>query len=310
MRLFLFLLIMEMNFLFGETLGVLKEVMKPGRITVSGQEVYISDEKKIKVFSLKDLKLIREIGRAGEGPGEFDVDPRVRVFEDKLFASTTSKILWFKRNGELIKEIRTSVLIRPAPVKENYIAGHLQIPDYFVDLYDNNFKKIKTIYQSRDPEITKMKINPLFAYLVQFDVAEGKIFLHKGEKGFFLEVLDDKGEKIYEIKKDYPKVKFENWFKEKFLEDLKGGPVSIKERLVFPDYFPPVQAMIIRDGKIHLKTFKKKSNEFEFIVLTLKGDEVKKLFLPDAELWTIDGGFYYWLEFNENEEYALNRKKI
>ncbi len=87
---------------------------------------------------------------------------------------------------------------------------------------------------------------------------------------------------------------------------------EIEERLVFPDpeHFPPVQSMIIKDGKIYLKTFKKKGNEFEFIVLNLKGDEVKKLFLPDAEIWTIDSNYYYWLDFNENEEYVLNRKKI
>ncbi len=63
MRSFLLLLVITINFIYGESLGVLKEVMKPSRITVSGQEVYISDDKKIKVISLKDLKLIREIGK-------------------------------------------------------------------------------------------------------------------------------------------------------------------------------------------------------------------------------------------------------
>lgn len=312
MRVILLLLIIAVNFLYGENLGVLKEVMKPSRLTVSGQEVYISDEKKIKVFSLKDLKLIREIGRAGEGPGEFNIDPRVRVSDDKLFAATSTKILWLKKNGELIKEIRIPVLIRTAPVKENYVAGNLQIPDYFVELYDSNFKKVKTLYQHKDPELIKMKLNPLFAYLIQFDVSEGKIFLHKGENGFFFEVLDDKGEKIYEIKKDYKKIKFENWFKEKFLENMKGTITTkdFEERVVFPDYFPPVQSMIVKDGKIYLKTFKKKENEFEFIVLTIKGNEVKKVFLPDAEIWTIDSDFYYWLDFNEKEEYFLSREKI
>ncbi len=80
----------------------------------------------------------------------------------------------------MIKEIRIPVLVRTAPVNKNYVAGKLQIPDYFVELSDNNFKKLKTLYQFKDPELIKMKLNPLFAPLSQFDVAEGKIFIHEG----------------------------------------------------------------------------------------------------------------------------------
>lgn len=52
------------------------ELMQPVRITIDGDEMFVVDGRsKIEVYSISDQKLLREISKSGQGPGEFQRQP-------------------------------------------------------------------------------------------------------------------------------------------------------------------------------------------------------------------------------------------
>ncbi len=67
------LLIFSLNVFFvsGEKRTSFDNVFKPRNFVVEGNDLYIVDGGVIKYFSMKDFKFIRQIGKKGEGPGEF-----------------------------------------------------------------------------------------------------------------------------------------------------------------------------------------------------------------------------------------------
>lgn len=61
--------------LFGERLGTLPEVLKPQMIRVFQNHLYVVEGHKIFHYSLPDLNFLGPIGKEGEDPGEFQLDP-------------------------------------------------------------------------------------------------------------------------------------------------------------------------------------------------------------------------------------------
>lgn len=49
---------------------------------------------------------------------------------------------------------------------------------------------------------------------------------------------------------------------------------------MFPDYFPAVKRILIRDQLLYVLTFKKQDNRYEFFIFDLEGKLLKKSFVP------------------------------
>jgi hypothetical protein len=60
----------------------------------------------------KDLNLLKKFGKTGEGPGELKVYPdfsnMIKVFPDHIIAVSIDKMLYYSREGRLLKEQKTS----------------------------------------------------------------------------------------------------------------------------------------------------------------------------------------------------------
>ena len=100
---FLLIIFFCLSFLPARKLGELREVLEPDMIDVYGNELYVLEKATVFVYSLKNLKLIRKIGKAGEGPGELKVTqflPNcITVYSEFIFAECFDKIIFLKKMG-------------------------------------------------------------------------------------------------------------------------------------------------------------------------------------------------------------------
>ncbi len=304
----LFVLFLPLS-IFSEELGKLEGIISPSLIYVNGNRVFVSDDYKIKIFSMKGLTFIKEVGRKGEGPGEFNISPRLFLLKDSIFAWTTRKILLLSKDGEILKETRLPITpFKILPIKENFVVFIMEEGFYKIKLLDREFKKIKDILQHKI-EFTMDKFNP-FQGIMNFEIYDERIVVGKGEENF-LTIFDEKGNELKTVKINLPRFKIEEQDKKEMEEEFKkfGLPSNIK--LKFPEYFPLFNVFTLENNKIYSRTFKREGNKSLWVVCDMKGKEIKMIFLPHGETGAIKDGYYYWLEFNESkEEFILNRLKI
>jgi len=85
----------------------LPELTNPAGIVVEDDQIYITQFPNIFIYALKDFKLKKTFGIRGEGPAEFKGYARISVYSDYIFVNSIGKILFFTREGEYIKELKS-----------------------------------------------------------------------------------------------------------------------------------------------------------------------------------------------------------
>jgi hypothetical protein len=160
--------------------------------------------------------------------------------------------------------------------------------------------------------------------------------VEESAKGFIIEVFDFKGQKLYQIERKYEKIKITDEDKNNIIENFKndphiqrqakqlGGWDALKKtiRFDFPDFFPPIQNFEISNNKIYIQTFKTRDKGEEYIIMDMKGNIQKTVFIPGfkkpsvmskllgVKLSTIKNDKIYYLEENEEEEWELHVEEI
>jgi len=343
---FLSLVFVLAGFIFPARVGVLTEVMKPDTIAVSGDNLYVVEGAAVYIYSLKDLRFVKKFGKQGDGPGEvnaFNGFPnKIDISPRHILIDSPTKLAYFSLDGEYIKEKRktTPVVIGYVSMGDNFVVRKLEQgadkKTYScICIVDPDFKEVKELYrhlwmqQGNPPATTTIDMIMDFAI---YNVYENKIFVDESDNGFHIEVFDDKGNKLYKIEKDYQEIKVtakdreeaENRFREdpfiKAQEARLGGWNQLKAlfSMNFPDTFPPIRDMAVSDGKIYVQTYKKMDGKDEYLVMDLKGNLIKRAYVPafentpmlarmmGAKLHVIKGGKLVYLEENiDDEEWEL-----
>ncbi|MCP5108369.1 MAG: hypothetical protein GY950_33590 [bacterium] len=319
---------------FSAKLGTLNDVLKPEMIRVSENQFFVVQGAKIFNYSLPDLKLIRTIGKRGEGPGELITSPlwfnTVTVRPGSLFVDGFKKVIYFSRDGKLIKETRKAVARRQVfPIGKNFIVLNQtykeeNIQYQVMDLYDSSFQKIKELCRQESSIQTPKKMTDLPADSMDFSIWDDKIFVEKSPMGFVIDVYDGNGNKLYQIKKEIGKTPFTAKHKEDAIRTFKED-AFVKEMgfenfkrtfsdLRFLDFFPVIQSIDVSNNRIFIRTFKRKNGKEECIVMDLKGKVLKQKYLSRVEnapflahflgirYYTIHDNKFYYLSENEDEE--------
>lgn len=123
---FLVFVLFGFSTLRAEKIADLKDVMEPASIRIDGNSVYIPDRSVIHFYTLEPLALIKSFGMRGEGPGEFNSTPHVKIYEDGLFLNCSGKIMQYTREGEFVHQtklpFRLFYFYYPLlKVEENYV---------------------------------------------------------------------------------------------------------------------------------------------------------------------------------------------
>jgi hypothetical protein len=328
----------------GEKIGALTEVLKPGSIEVSKDRLYVVEGATFYVYSLKDLGLITTFGKSGEGPGELKVVPmfsnRIKALHDKLFAEGMSKVIFFSKDATLLREIRKKggfTTFKVMPIKENFAAVRMLNPTekdkkYYLalSLLDPEMNVKKILYKQEFPEREKDII--MVTDSIHFEVYKDKLYVEESERGFLIEVFDSKGDKLFEIKKNFTRQTLTEKDKAAILKNFKednfvrmmvkgaGGWENFKTTVnfIYPDTFPPIQDITVTDDKLYVSTYNnnKKGDKVKYIVMDLKGNIISTPYMPvprdssflaktfgrDNRFYGITNGKFYYLMENEDDE--------
>jgi hypothetical protein len=349
------IVLMCVSYGFTVKLGVLPEIMKPGMIDVQGNELFIMEGATINVYSLKDLSFIKKFGKRGEGPGELKVRPGWRntiiAYPDHILAECNDKIIFFSKQGKLLKEKRKSELAALfIPVgkyfvaKRYYMDAKTRLQYMRIVLFDQELKEIKELYrqkwfqQLRPNKFSRESFEiRLFSDYTNFTVFDDKIFIEESPKGFFIEVFDSEGKKLYQIEKEYEKIKVTDVHKKaavaELRQDEKTGRMtkmvgSWNELLkymnvLFPEFKPAIDDFFVRDNKIYVQTFSQKDNKIKYIITDLDGKFLDEVYLPitrkpgseerlqGARFHVINHNkLYYLVENEDSEEWELHVEEI
>ncbi len=317
-----FFLILCAVILYAEKVAEFPELMQPVRITIDGNEMYIVDGRtKIEVYSVSEQKLLREISKSGQGPGEFRYLPFLKIFPDSVFLGAYNKIMIFSKDGKLTEEKRLYPITKAFPVEDNYVSfgTEREGEDIYrtVNLLGPDLRKKKELHRHLRIR-RKGGINPIQDYM-DFDTPGDKIFIADSREGFVIEVFDSSGEKQYTINKEVKKNRITNEFKTAYVEQLTSRPggqgqewkVAIDRwGAEYDRFFPDIREFQVADDKIYVQTYRTEQGKTEFVVMDLEGNSSKSVFLPlyeegslvDKHVYSFSNGNYFYLKYNDNKE--------
>jgi len=323
---------------FSEKLAELPSLNDPTNILIDGNELYIFDPIVMKVFSMKDFRLLRQFGKKGEGPGEMiphpEMPPNIEILKDSIKICPDRKMLYFSKKGEYIKESRIPFMASQiitfgdifAVVKivTNSKGEQLIAVTYF----SKDMKEIKVVYTRKreTPEkLGKMEIPTNLLYIRAY---KDKLYVVDQVKNFRIDVFDKKGNPLKPIEIDYEKIKVTDEYKTSIFDWMKTQkwfntmPPDFKSMFTFASYLPAIKNFMIIEDKIYVQTSKEKDNKAEFYIFDLNGKVLKHTFIPidltigkiiesaDA-YYTFKGNKCYFLVDNyENEVWELHSVDI
>jgi hypothetical protein len=306
----------------------LPDLVKPRHIAVDENQMYVTQGATVFIYSLKDFKLIKKFGKEGEGPQEFK--RRITFLDvqtEYLFLISAGKVSYFTKNGTFKKEFRTlSPEMKLKPLGKNFVAGRMVAENstlyLAIGIYDGNLKKIKELYKQEMEVQLGGKGTKIYAHPLPFHPYGDKLFIARG-KDFVIEVLDNAGNKQYDITYDYKKIKVTEADKKKVMNHLKTDPetkpyLEMLKPILFPDYFPAIRNYYAADGKVYVFTYKENNNKSEVFLFDIKGTFLKKLFVPCLYMSPVDeypaaiknGKFYQLVENEDSEEWELHINRI
>ena len=85
----------------------MKELDDPQYLIANKNLLLIEDNQKVRMYTMKDFKLVKTIGKKGEGPGEFRGFACPQILSDSIMIGNYKKVSFFDLSGNLIKEQRT-----------------------------------------------------------------------------------------------------------------------------------------------------------------------------------------------------------
>lgn len=312
----------------------LTDLANPDSITVTEDEVILTQGPRIFIYNLKDLKLKKSFGKEGEGPREFKVTSYmekslvINIQPGRMLVSSVGKLSIYDRSGKYIKEIKSSHNAfgnRFIGLGKGYVgtgtANTNKKSFITLNIHDKKLNKLKEVYKWASPYQPGVGTS-VYQEPIVFQTFNNNLYIVKGAN-FKIDIFNKKGNKIHSFNQNYKKIKVAKQRKDQVIKYLKTDPATknifqYMKPIVFPEHYPAIRTFLIADEKIYIVTYERENNKNEFIVLNLKGKFVKKVFLTlnkkdllNLYPFTIKNGVLYQLFDNEEtEQWELHSQKI
>ena len=285
---FLFLIALTSFLLSDQVLSLPEIFLCPEILRIDGSEVIFNYDLTFYVYGLNPFRLKTKFGREGEGPGEFKSLIQLSVLPQYILIYSLGKISFFSREGLLIREFKVPGGRYMVPAGDGYIGYSMEPSDRLirisVNLYDSKGLKEKSLlkrihfFQLNRP-MDLIRLAASLPQRIHYQVYDDRIFV-EGEDDT-IQVFDFKGNLNYIIQLDYPKRVVNATDREEILGILHSRFKSdrvrqlIKDNGFFPENFP-ARRFVIDSGRIYIPTFRRHSNQTQFVILDLKGKKLNK----------------------------------
>ncbi len=314
----------------GEIISTFPDLLKPTGLVIDDNNLYVTEDITVYIFSMKDFKLVKKFGKKGEGPQEFNGFVAITPLKDKLLLNSMSKISYFTKDGEYIREIKTKggFAFLYQPLGNKYVGRGISAKDntryVSINLYDKDLNKVKTLLsQEDDNQFAKgtLKIlNSSLSYMTFND----KLYLVNGSD-FEIKVYDSSAKQIMTIKREYKRSKFTEEDKQAIFDVIKNDPRQkqyfdiVKKMAVFPKEWPAIASVFERDNIIYVSTFKSKDKtKYEFLLFDVNGKFIHSMYIPlkfqtalkPYPMSIKNGKLYQLIENEDDEEWELHRSFI
>jgi hypothetical protein len=278
------------------------DLFKPFRIRCDGEKIFIGQEAVIYVYSAKDYKLLTKFGKAGEGPQEFklypEYSPDFDVHSDILVAASIGKVSLFTKEGKFLDEKKVT---GEGPIQFYRKLGDKLLGERFlrdrdktvyrgIIIFDKNLKQVKEVFRYKHYAQQGKQYSPIERglYIPNFFIHDNKIFIGGQIGPDTIHVFDTTGKSLYTIQPQLDKVKFTEADKQGYIKSYANYPQfyeRLKRRFKYPEYFPLWQNFIAADKRIYVQTYKrnKEDTKNEVVIFTLKGELIKRVWLPFDE---------------------------
>jgi hypothetical protein len=310
----------------------LPDLMKPESIQLDDNQFYISEGTSIYIYNFDNFKLVKKIGKEGEGPEEFKTLPFLPLFvnitDKHIVVNSFGKISRFDKKGKFLSEekVKGGYIFYIMPLGQ-YLVGQGGVQENknryrTINIYDKKLNKLKEVCRVMDDFKGPGRGYDVLEKRFRHQVMENHIFISK-EKQFVINIYDLEGKKTSAIKVDYKLVPMTQKDRENITGYLKNSNRTkaffpLFKPLRFPDYYPAIMNLYSADQKMYIMTWKRKNQETEFFVFNEQGKMLKKFFLPLAFQNAIDpfpfaiknNKFYQLVENEENEEWELHINEI
>lgn len=315
------LIILISGLVYGEVVATFDELSRPIFVAADDTQLYISEDTSVYIYSLKDFKLIKKFGKAGEGPSEFVRFAIAMPIKDKILVNTTGKVVYFSKKGDFVSEAKTKAGFNFIfmPVKNDFIGlGFTQDKKEnafyrTINIYDKDLNKNKTLFKKK-MDFRRDKINPFDSNeQIPFQVWKDIIYVLDDKNA--INICKPDGKIIRTIKPEYKTMAVSQEDKDGMMEFYKTDPRMkqfydrLKNRIAFPKNLPNLRNFIAVDDKIYIITYKQENDKNEFIIYDKNGKLLKrdmffcKLTNPKSTYpLNISNNKIYQLVENEDEE--------
>jgi len=324
---------------FSADMVLMKELTNPLAIDADNDQLYVTEEASVFIYSRQDIKFKKKFGKKGEGPGEFkirvDRPMNLDVRDNDLVVSSFGRFSYFSKDGTYKSETKTKPVYTMAAkaFSSQFVGiGVLSEEQDFLTLniYDEQLNKKKEIFRIEEEIRLEGKKSVYYhlhfppSFATSFIPHEDRVYVTWG-KDDKIKVFDHSGKRVAELPVKVEKQKLTGAYKDKVVNHFKNDkeiPQPIRERhygnIVFPEFFPAIRDMRISDGKIYVVTYQKEKELTKTLILDLKGKPIKTVSLPLKEMdvksiypFTVKKGKLYQLvEDFDSEEWYLHVTSI
>jgi len=274
--------------------------------------IYVIDVKAKKLMKFgKQGKLIWKIGKAGQGPGEFQLLLGIELGKNKSILVNdviNRRISYFSREGELLEEISTAdqpiTLYVVDDNSKGIFYGTIRVylegkDEVILSKFDHNFNAVKQLYK------LEIKRNPKEVYVyplsIRFRVRSDDkiIYASSWEYNFYLADVEGNVEKI--IRNKYSSVKLTQEDRKRLFEEIMGGEdLPSNRKFIIPDYYPPIEHLLIDDqNNIFVRTYERtKDGAHYYDYFDAEGRYIASFPMKET-IFCIRGDRFYTLEEDE-----------
>jgi len=323
-----------------ERVIALPELEQPSQIVVEGGRIYFADSRDVLVYDLRDGRLLRRIGRLGQGPGEFSIEPRrISVLGDRLIVQDMGHADCFNLDGVSTGQVRhpgPMAFYPVLPVGRNVVGFPIVRNDEGSMLptgriYDSRLKLIRDFYGAL-PALPAAPPPPgramersdelLIRDYGDYAVYGNRIYVADSRRGLSISVFDANGLLLREINRPVDKVKVPKGFVDAVVKEWKASKnwqaYYSYINPVVPEYFPALLDFKIDQGRLCVLTAAKKNDLYEIIVMDFEGKILERKFRfplkPNFEYpfynrnkYDIERDQLIWYAYNdETETYELH----